>query len=96
VNNGIILYEVSEEKIRKGLAPAQAVYAGAAERFRAALITTLTTVFALIPLAFSPLGASQRSMAAAMLGGIIASTLLSFLVMPPVFIPFLKKAGHAK
>jgi Cu/Ag efflux pump CusA len=35
-------------------------------------------------------------MAAAMLGGIIASTLLSFLVMPPVFIPFLKKASHAK
>jgi multidrug efflux pump subunit AcrB len=96
VNNGIILYEISEEKIRKGLAPAQAVYAGAAERFRAALITTLTTVFALIPLAFSPLGASQRSMAAAMLGGIIASTLLSFLIMPLVFIPFLKKAHHAK
>jgi multidrug efflux pump subunit AcrB len=96
VNNGIILYEVSEEKIRQGLAPAQAVYSGAAERFRAALITTLPTVFALIPLAFSPLGASQRSMAAAMLGGIIASTLLSFLVMPPVFIPFLKKAYHAK
>jgi multidrug efflux pump subunit AcrB len=96
VNNGIILYEVSEEKIRKGLAPAQAVYSGAAERFSAALITTLTTVFALLPLAFSPLGASQRSMAAAMLGGIIASTLLSFLVMPPVFIPFLKKACHAK
>jgi multidrug efflux pump subunit AcrB len=96
VNNGIILYEVSEEKIRQGLAPAQAVYSGASERFSAAMITTLTTVFALIPLAFSPLGASQRSMAAAMLGGIIASTLLSFLVMPPVFIPFLRKAGHAK
>jgi multidrug efflux pump subunit AcrB len=96
VNNGIILYEVSEEKIRKGLAPVQAVYSGAVERFRAALITTMTTVFALIPLAFSPLGASQRSMAAAMLGGIIASTMLSFLVMPPIFIPFLKKARHAK
>jgi multidrug efflux pump subunit AcrB len=96
VNNGIILYEVSEEKIRKGLAPVQAVYSGAVERFRAGLITTMTTAFALLPLAFSPLGASQRSMAAAMLGGIIASTLLSFLVMPPIFIPFLKRVRHAK
>jgi multidrug efflux pump subunit AcrB len=95
VNNGIILYEVSEEKIRKGLAPVQAVYSGASERFKGALITTLTTVFALLPLAFSPLGASQRSMAAAMLGGIIASTLLSFLVMPLIFIPFLKRSGYA-
>jgi multidrug efflux pump subunit AcrB len=96
VNNGIILYEVSEQKLRQGLAPAQAVYSGALERFKAALITTLTTVFALLPLAFSPLGASQRSMAAAMLGGIIASTLLSFLVMPPVFIPFLKRIRHGE
>jgi multidrug efflux pump subunit AcrB len=96
VNNGIILYEISVEKIRKGLAASQAVYSGAVERFRAALITTLTTAIALLPLAFSPLGASQRSMAASMLGGIIASTLLSFIVLPPIFIPFLKRLGHAK
>jgi multidrug efflux pump subunit AcrB len=96
VNNGIILYEISGEKIRRDLAPAQAVYSGAAERFGAAMITTLTTVFALLPLAFSPLGASQRSMAAAMLGGIIASTLLSFFVLPPVFIPFLKRKSHGQ
>jgi multidrug efflux pump subunit AcrB len=96
VNNGIILYEISVEKIRKGLAASQAVYSGAVERFSAALITTLTTAIALLPLAFSPLGTSQRSMAAAMLGGIIASTLLSFFVLPPIFIPFLKRSGHAK
>jgi multidrug efflux pump subunit AcrB len=94
VNNGIVLYEISEEKMRNGFSPVQAVYAGAIERFRPILITSLTTALALLPLAFSPLGASQRSMAAAMLGGITASTLLSFFVLPPVFISFIRKARH--
>jgi multidrug efflux pump subunit AcrB len=97
VNNGIVLYEISEEKVRAGLPVVQAVYQGAHERFRPVLITTVTTIFALIPLVVSPLGTSQRSMAAAMLGGIIASTLLTLFALPPVFIPFLnKKTGGAE
>ncbi|MDR3166552.1 MAG: efflux RND transporter permease subunit [Treponema sp.] len=93
VNNGIVLYEISEEKVRAGLPPVQAVYQGARERLRPVLITTITTLFALLPLVISPLGASQRSMAAAMLGGMIASTLLTLFALPPVFIPFLNKKG---
>ncbi|MDR2103913.1 MAG: efflux RND transporter permease subunit [Treponema sp.] len=91
VNNGIILYEISEEKLRAGLPAVQAVYQGARERLRPVLITTVTTLFALLPLVISPLGASQRSMAAAMLGGMIASTFLTLFALPPVFIPFLDK-----
>jgi multidrug efflux pump subunit AcrB len=95
VNNGIILYEIGEEKRARGLPAAKAVYAGARERLRPILITTLTTIFALLPLAASPLGASQRSMAAAMLGGIIASTLLCLFALPPVFVRILgaRRAG---
>jgi multidrug efflux pump subunit AcrB len=91
VNNGIVLYEISEEKVRAGLPVVRAVYQGAHERFRPVLITTATTLFALVPLVVSPLGSSQRSMAAAMLGGMIASTLLTLFALPPVFIPFLDK-----
>ncbi|AEF82952.1 efflux RND transporter permease subunit [Leadbettera azotonutricia] len=94
VNNGIVLYEVGEEKTRLGLAPVQAVFKGALERFRPVLITTLTTIFALLPLIFSP-GSSQRSMSAAMLGGITASALLSFFALPPIIISFLKKKNNA-
>jgi Cu/Ag efflux pump CusA len=39
----------------------------------------------------SSLGGGQRSMAAAMLGGVSASTLLSLFALPPVFIPYLKR-----
>jgi multidrug efflux pump subunit AcrB len=88
VNNGIILYEISAEKIRRGFLPAAAVYSGAAERFRPVLLTTLTTIFALLPLVISPLGNSQKSMALTMLGGIIVSGFLAFFALPPIFIRF--------
>jgi len=95
VNNGIVFFEISEEKIRSGFSPASAVYMGALERFRPVLLTTLTTVVALLPLVISPLGNSQRGMASAMLGGIVVSGFLAFFALPPVFIRFLssKKRG---
>jgi multidrug efflux pump subunit AcrB len=88
VNNGIILYEVGEEKIRSGLSPGGAVFSGARERLCPVLITTITTMLALFPLVIVPLGSSQRSMAAAMMGGIISAALLSLFALPPVFIRF--------
>jgi len=90
VNNSLILFEVSEQKIDGGFDPAAAVFRGASERFQAILITTLTTVFALMPLVISPLGNSQKSMAAVMLGGLAASTLLSLFAIPPVLVRFFK------
>jgi multidrug efflux pump subunit AcrB len=90
VNNGILLYETAVEKMSRGFPAAAAVYSGAAGRFRPVLATTLTTLFALLPLVVSPLGSSQHSMASAMLGGIGASTLLTLFALPPIFISFLK------
>jgi multidrug efflux pump subunit AcrB len=88
VNNSLILYEISNEKTGLGFSAAVAVYSGASERLRPVLITAATTVFALLPLAINPLGGSQKSMAAAMLGGLAASTLISLFALPPVFIRF--------
>ena len=90
VNNSLILYEISDQKIRCGLSPVIAVFRGSSERLQAILITLATTVFALLPLVISPMANSQRSMAAAMLGGLAASTLLSLFAIPPVLIRFFK------
>jgi multidrug efflux pump subunit AcrB len=91
VNNGIILYEISDEYIRGGIPVVKAVYSGSISRLRPILITTATTAFVLLPLILTPLGASQRAMAAAMFGGMIAGTLLSLFALPPVFISFFEK-----
>ncbi|MCL2443955.1 MAG: efflux RND transporter permease subunit [Treponema sp.] len=88
VNNSLILFEISEEKIYSGQPPAKAVFNGACERLQAILITMITTIAALLPLVFSPLGNSQKSMAAAMLGGLTVSTLLSMFAIPPVLIRY--------
>lgn len=90
VNNGIVLYETSIEHIADGMALPRAVYCGARKRFRPVLATTLTTVIVLLPLMFSPSAASQKGMAAAMLGGIIASTTLTLFALPAVFMRVLK------
>ena len=99
VNNSLILFEISEQKIRLKFTPAAAVLSGASERFQAILITAATTVFALLPLVISPMGNAQKSMASAMLGGLTASTFLSLFVIPPVLIKYFKwklARGEAK
>jgi len=90
VNSGMVLYELALEKTTLGIPVETAVCEAAAERFRPVLTTALTTVFALLPLVLSPLGAKEHSMAAAMLGGIAASTALTVFALPPVLVRFLR------
>ncbi|GHV85166.1 acriflavin resistance protein [Spirochaetia bacterium] len=98
VNSGMVLYELAAEKCKEMASSKKvqadvynAVYQAALERFRPVLTTALTTAFALVPLVVSPLGAKEHSMAAAMLGGISASTTLTLFALPPVLIRFLSR-----
>ncbi|MDR2701577.1 MAG: efflux RND transporter permease subunit [Spirochaetaceae bacterium] len=90
VNSGMVLYELAAEKTALGYHAKEAVYDAALERFRPVLTTALTTAVALLPLVISPLGAKEHSMAAAMLGGVTASTALTLFALPPVLIRFLQ------
>jgi multidrug efflux pump subunit AcrB len=96
VNNGMVLYELalvkySYGRFTVGRSAMEAVYDATVERFRPVLTTTLTTVFALLPLVISPMGTKEHSMAAAMLGGIAASTTLTLFALPPVLTGFLDR-----
>jgi HAE1 family hydrophobic/amphiphilic exporter-1 len=66
---------------------AQALLAAAEIRLRPILMTTLAMVFGMLPLAISTSeGAEQRApMAHAVIGGVIASTLLTLLVVPVLY-----------
>ena len=98
VNNTIVLYETYAQRIaRSGMgALLAAVYRGTAERLRPILITMLTTVTALVPLALDPTGTStQSSMAVAIIGGLFVSTALTLFAGPQMFYRYLGRRRRA-
>jgi len=86
VNNGIVLYEHFQEKLAQGLRVPRAVYRGAVERLPAVLVTSATTLCALIPVLLSPPGSPQRSLSAALAGGLVSSTFITLFVLPVLFV----------
>ncbi len=89
VNNAILLVQyVSIARRRQGLPPEQAVVEAGAVRLRPILMTTLTTVCGMLPLALG-LGEGSELMqplAVAVVGGLTVSTVLTLLVVPCAYL----------
>ncbi len=87
VNNGIVMIDYINQLIRRGLDRRKAVIEGAVARLRAVLMTALTTILGMLPMAVSRgSGAEFRSpMAVAVVGGLIATTFLTLFVIPVVY-----------
>jgi HAE1 family hydrophobic/amphiphilic exporter-1 len=85
--NAILLIDYANQRRREGLARTQALLDAAQVRLRPILMTTLAMVFGMLPLAVSTSeGSEQRAgMAHAVIGGVIASTLLTLLVVPVLY-----------
>ncbi|MDR0973564.1 MAG: efflux RND transporter permease subunit [Prevotellaceae bacterium] len=86
VNNSIILVDRINQ-LKNNMPLVDAIVAAGQQRIRPIIMTTLTTILALLPLALSfGEGASLRSpMAIAVIGGLVTSTLMSLLVIPCVY-----------
>ncbi|WP_221029312.1 efflux RND transporter permease subunit [Actomonas aquatica] len=92
VNNAIVLVDYINLLIREeGLSMAEAVRKAGSRRLRPILMTTLTTVLGLLPLALGigPGAEIQAALARTVLGGLVASTLVTL-----VFIPVLYSWSH--
>ena len=89
VNNAIILVDYIGKETAKGMEISGACIAASTRRLRPILLSTITTVIGLIPLA---VGHSQlfKPMAVALMSGLLVSTLLTLVVLP-VFVSFTKK-----
>jgi HAE1 family hydrophobic/amphiphilic exporter-1 len=87
VNNSILLVDRILQLQKDGLPRMEAIQHAGQQRIRPILMTTLTTVLALLPLTFGfGESASLRApMALAVIGGLITSTLMSLIVIPCVF-----------
>jgi outer membrane protein TolC/preprotein translocase subunit SecF len=84
VNNAIVMLEVVEARRADGEPIPVALVEAVERRLRPILLTTATTVAGLLPLAFSP-STLWPPMAWAMISGLIASTVLTILVVPALY-----------
>jgi HAE1 family hydrophobic/amphiphilic exporter-1 len=87
VNNAIVLVDFVNQLRAGGMTKTEAIIAGGRSRLRPILMTTMTTVLGLIPLALGiGEGAEIRSpMAITVIGGLAVSTLLTLVVIPVVY-----------
>ncbi len=84
VNNAIVMLEVVEQKRKAGSDIPAALQEAVARRIRPILLTTATTVAGLLPLAVSS-STLWPPLASAMISGLLASTLLTLVVVPAVY-----------
>jgi CzcA family heavy metal efflux pump len=88
VKNGIILFEyVHKLRQEENMPLREALVAAGRIRVRPILMTTLATLFGLVPLALA-LGAGaelQKPLALAVIGGLLLSTFITLLVMPVLY-----------
>ncbi len=83
VNNAIVLLDVVDRALEQGDDILTAVRKAVEQRTRPILLTTATTVAGLLPLAFSS-STLWPPMAWAIISGLLASTVLTLLVIPAV------------
>ena len=88
VNDAILLLQTARRLIRQGVERSAAPARASGIRLRPILMTTATTVLALMPLAVGGGEAAQLRgpLALTVIGGIIASTVGSLLVIPCVYL----------
>ena len=88
VNNGIVLIDVIKNRIAEGADVIEAAVEAGRRRVRPILITSLTTIGGMIPLAFGYGDGAETwaPMARAVVGGMVVSTLLTLFVIPSLYV----------
>jgi len=89
VNNAIVLVDLVVRLRRGGMPREQALLEAVGRRFRPVLMTALTTVCGLVPMAVgnaAMVGMPYAPMGRAMAGGLVASTFFTLLVVPLLYL----------
>jgi multidrug efflux pump len=94
--NGILIVEFANQRKAQGMDVSEAIIGAAQSRFRPILMTSLSTILGILPIALA-LGAgaeSRVSMGIAVIGGLIFSTLLTLYVIPGIYTYFTSKQAR--
>ena len=86
VNNGIIFVDYTNQLRDGGMPTADALVETGKSRLRPILMTTLTTILSMIPMALGlGNGELMQGMALVICGGLLASTVLTLLLLPTFY-----------
>ncbi len=87
VEYSIILLEFADKRVREGVPVRKAIEEATFIRLRPILMTSLTTWLALIPMAIGAAGGEANApLARTIIGGVLAATLLSLIVIPCMYV----------
>ncbi len=93
--NGILLVEFANQCKERGLELREAVEEAAARRFRPILMTTISTIFGVLPIALA-VGAGSQSripLGIAVIGGLIVGSILTLFVIPAAYLSLSSKTS---
>ncbi|MGA9227239.1 MAG: efflux RND transporter permease subunit [Mesobacillus sp.] len=87
VNNAIVIVEYINQKKERGLNPHEAIVLSVKDRVRPILMTALTTILGLVPLALGIGEGAEinQPMGITVIGGLISSTFLTLFVIPVMY-----------
>jgi multidrug efflux pump len=95
--NGILIVEFANQRKEQGKNIMEAVIEAAESRFRPIIMTSLSTMLGILPIALA-LGAgseSRVSMGIAVIGGMLFATILTLFVIPAIFTYLAAKDARA-
>ena len=93
VNNSIVLVDYTNLLVKRGMNVREACVTGGAARLRPILMTTLTTILGLVPMAFSTGENSQmiKPIGLTVLGGLSSAMLITLFFIPVIYSFFNEK-----
>ena len=85
--NGILIVEFANQKQESGESKMEAIKSASLQRLRPILMTSVSTILGLLPLAIATgEGANQRiAMGTAVIGGMLVSTFLTMYIVPAIY-----------
>ncbi len=84
VNNAILLLDQTLVRMREGMDVTDALWQGASDKFRAIIMTSLAIILGVVPQMWS-LSRVKQSMGSVMIGGMLASMVFTFVLVPVLF-----------
>jgi HAE1 family hydrophobic/amphiphilic exporter-1 len=93
VNNGIVLVDYTNRLCARGLGVRKACVEAGVNRLRPILMTSLTTILAMVPMAFFPGEGSEqvRPIGVTVIGGLSTSMLITLFLIPVIYSLFNEK-----